>query len=36
MSKVMGYDIQTTIADFNEFLAAAAQGQIIRKIGVVL
>jgi hypothetical protein len=33
---VMGYDIQTTIADFNEFLATTNQGQIIRKIGVIL
>lgn len=33
---VMGYSSQSTIADFNEFLASANQGQIIRKIGVIL
>lgn len=33
---VMGYDLHSTIADFNLFLGSAAQGQIIRKIGVVL
>lgn len=33
---VMGYDLNSTLEDFNEFLAEAGQGQITRKIGVVL
>lgn len=33
---VMGYDLHSTIADFNEFLASTNQGQITHKIGVVL
>ena len=30
---VMGYDLHTTLEDFNEFLASAAQGRIVRKVG---
>lgn len=30
---VMEYDLNSTLEDFNEFLAEAGQGQITRKIG---
>ena len=33
---VMRYDLNSTLEDFNEFLAEAGQGQITHKIGVVL
>lgn len=33
---VMGYDLHSTLGDFNQFLAEAGQGQITRKIGGIL